>query len=147
MGYYGYMSDEATFTRVLGGREIQLRRPNLGQILMLQRIAQRNIKSVKDSGKDDHELARVTQDAMVRVLDFIDTLFLSEEDRLFVEDEMIAGKITHEEIFSLLTGEQDKAAEDDAPPPVKKTAAKRSPKAAPVKKVAKTAAPRGRTKR
>lgn len=138
------MSDEATtFTMSLAGRKIEFRKPHLGQILILQRIAQRSIAQARDRG-DDAALAAAMQESLMKTLNFIDTLFVDEKDRQFVEDEMLAGNIDYKDVLKTLSGGVGQDQPQDDAPPAKKTVAKRSPKAAPVKK---SAAPRARTKR
>lgn len=148
MGYYAYMSDEApsTFIMTLAGREISFKRPLLGQIIVLERSARRIMEATRKQGGD--EGVAITR-AMVRTLDFIETLIVSDDDRQFVEDHMMSGDIDWMDLIKSLSGglDEDTPADDEAPKPVKR-APRKSPKAAPVAKAtAKTVASRGRTKR
>lgn len=126
------MSDEATptFTMTLAGREIEFRRANLGQVLVLQRLYRRELK--RSSGSEDDKGEAITA-AVIRTLDFIDTLFITEEDRQFVEDQMLSGAIDWQEILPAMSGGvKDAPADDEAPAPVRR-APKKSPKAAAAK--------------
>lgn len=156
MSYYAYMSDEVpeTFTMVLAGREITFRTPLLGQILVLNRMAQRGLAASKD-GPDEQRTQAMTT-SVARTLDFIETLIVSEQDKVFVEDQMLAGTIDWQDVMKALAGgrDRDETPDDEAPKPIKR-APKKSPKAAsvdltgkkPAQIVAKPVATRGRAKR
>lgn len=134
------MSDEVsdTFTMTLAGREIMFRRPKLGQVIVLERTARRLMKKAESDGKDQGEAMTI---AVVRTLDFIETLMIHDADRQFVEDEMLAGNIDWQDLMKAMTGEgNSETADDEAPKPRRRTPVK--PKAS-----AKTVASRGRTKR
>lgn len=126
----------------LAGRQILFRRANLGQVIMLQRIY---VRASKQADKEPTEDVRVDMmgSAMVKVLDFIDSLMVNEDDRIFVEEQMLAGQIGINDLMSALGGgpKPEAPADDEAPKP---RAVKKSPKAAPA---AKTVATRGRAKR
>lgn len=146
MSYYAYMSNEASnFFMTLAGRQVEFRKAHVGQILMLQRTAMRSVASAEDDGKDDSARVEAVSAGIVKVLDFIDKLIVKDEDRQFVEDKMLDGEITWDQLARALAGGEapDDTADDESPKP-KKNAAKRSPKAAPA---AKTVAARGRAKR
>lgn len=136
------MSDEAdTFDMTLAGRPITFRRAHVGQILMLQRGAMRAISQAQQEQGEDKRIAGVST-AMVRVLDFIDSQIVSPDDRQFVEDQMLAGTISWEDLTKALGGPQAvQAPDDEAPKP--KRAPRKSPRAASAKAVAN----RGRTQR
>lgn len=140
------MSDEAdTFTMTLAGREIEFRRAHVGQIIMLQRTALRSVRNAEQDGRDDAARVEAVSAGIVKVLDFIDRLIVNPDDRQFVEDQMLEGTITWDQLAKALAGGQqaDETADDEAAKP-KKTAARRTPKAA---SAAKTVAARGRAKR
>lgn len=148
MGYYDYMSDEPAkmFTMTLAGREVMFKSPLLGQVIVLERSARRIMEATRKEGGD--EGVAITR-AMVRTLDFIETLIVSEDDRQFVEDHMMAGDIDWMDLIKALSGgmDNDTPADDEAPKLARK-APRKSPKAAPVAKAtAKTVASRGRAKR
>lgn len=124
------MSNEAaTFTMTLAGREITFRRAGIGQVIMLQRRAFKKIKAA-DGLEEDQERVDMTTTALVEVFDFIDTLIVGEDDRQFVEDQMLAGAIGWEEIVRVLAGGAPEPAADDEVP--RKKVPRKSPKAAPV---------------
>lgn len=143
------MSDEAKVTvpMTLAGRQIMVKAPTLGQILVLHRTTMRMIKQAES---DEDDQGKALTSAITRTLDFIDTLIIDEDDRQFVEDQMLAGKIDWQELMAILAQDKDANEPDDdqAPKPVRKAAPKKSPKAARVAPVkATTAAARGRAKR
>lgn len=140
------MSDEVqseTFTMPLAGRDIEFRRPALGQVLVLERMYHREVKSNKDAEERARNAAMTS--VLVRTLDFIDTLVVAEDDRQFIEDQMLAGKIDWPDVLKVLSGGRGGRDEDDDadPQPVKRIPRK-SPKASPA---AKKVAPSARTKR
>ena len=142
------MSDEATdtFTMTLAGREILFRRAHVGQVIMLQRIAMRGVNLARGEGVDEQQRIRAVQDGIVKVLDFIDTLIVNDDDRQFLEDKMLTGEITWEQVSGALGGGEAEQADDE--PPKTRRAPKKSPKAAPAVAVAaKSVTPRGRAKR
>lgn len=126
------MSDEApaTFTMTLGGRDILFKRPLLGQILILQRTAKRRIAEAENDPEDE---GKALTAAMIKTLDFIETLIVHEQDRQFVEDGMFNGTIDYRDLLKAMSGGQtvSETADDEAPKPVKR-AVKKSPKAAKV---------------
>lgn len=153
------MSDEAksgTFVMPLAGRDIEFRYPALGQVLVLERMYHRERNKSKDG--DEKTQGTAMTSVLVRTLDFIDTLVVVEDDRQFIEDQMLAGAIDWPDVLKVLSGGKGGQDEDDDvdPQPIKR-APKKSPKAAPVdlsdKKAAQIvsrpakAAPRARTKR
>lgn len=146
MSYYAYMSNEAdTFMMPLAGREVEFRRAHIGQVMMLQRTAIRSINSAEQEGADTTVRVEAVSKGIVRILDFIDKLIVNDEDREFIEDKMLEGEITWEQLAAVLSGgDRSTAPADDEAPRPKKAAAKKSPKAAPA---AKTVAARGRAKR
>jgi hypothetical protein len=133
------MSDEvpATFTMPLAGRDIEFRRAGLGQVLVLQRMLQRQRKLAEAAKEDDKGDAMTS--VIVRTLDFIDTLVVQEDDRQFIEDQMLAGEIELPDIMGALSGPKATRQADDQAP----VSAKRTPK----KVAKKTVASRARTKR
>lgn len=144
------MSDEAaaTFPMTLAGREIVFRRAGIGQVIMLQRRAVKKIKAAEDV-TDDARRVDLSTTALVEVFDFIEHLIVSDDDRQFVEDKMLTGEIVWEDLVHALGGgDIQKQMPDDQAPAPRKSTAKKTPKAAPVKaSAAKTVASRGRTKR
>lgn len=124
---------------ILAGRQIVFRRASLGQLIILRRSAERMIKLAESADGDGSTVLA----AVVKTLDFVETLIVSEDDRQFVEDQMLAGNVDYLDLFKALGGGGDDQADDQAPKPVKR-APRKSPKAAPV---AKKVTPRGRPKR
>lgn len=136
------MSDEvATFKVNLAGRDVEFRRAGVGQIMVLQRMHSRRMKEASEENRGDALSAMI-----IKTLDFIDTLIVQPEDRRFVEDEMLAGSITWQEIIRTLGGDtpQEAVADDEAPPSPLRKAPRKSPKTA---AVAQKTASRAGTKR
>jgi hypothetical protein len=128
------MTDKAeTFMASLAGREIEVREVSPGQLMMLQRFRMRAQALLDGADPDPHNMAMV--DVLNKSLMVVDSLIVHQEDREFIEEAMLTGKLDHLALLALLSGKPED--------PKKKTVAKRSPKAAP----GKAAAPRGRTKR
>lgn len=125
------MSDEApeTFTKTFAGREIEFRRAHLAQVIVLERLYHRQMKKANESGDDK---GKALSSVLVRTLDFIDTLVVDEDDRQFIEDQMLAGTIDWPEVMSVLAGGKDEALPDDETPEPVKRAPRKSPKVAPV---------------
>ncbi len=136
------MADEATtFTMELAGRQVGFKRPTLGQVIMLQRMATRSRAAAENSQSDDR-VDHMTN-IMVKTLDFIETLILEPEDREFVEEQMIAGTIDYTDLLAALSGgKRDEETADDQAPRPRRAASKKV-----AKPVAKTVASRGRTQR
>lgn len=127
------MSNEglpAQFTVTMAGREIAVRRAALGQILVLQRLFERARRKGETDPQDQGESMTTV---VIKAMDFIDTLILDPVDRQFVEDQMLAGAVSWEEVLAIISGGkgEDETADDEAPKPVKR-APRKSPRAAPV---------------
>lgn len=140
MSYYAHMSNEVeTFTMTLAGRDVAFRRPLLGQVLILDRFARKSIKEARQS--DDDESGRAMLSAIARTLDLIQSLVVSDEDKIFLEEMMLEGKIDWPDVMGALSGgtRGDAVADDETPAPKK-----RAPRKAPA---AKAVATRGRAKR
>ena len=112
----------------LAGREIMFRRAKLGQILILNRVTQRMIGKAEGDPQDQ---GKALMSAVVKTLDFVDKLILDEDDRQFVEDQMMEGTIDYLDILKALGGKGDQTPDDEEPKLIKRPP-KRSPKAAPV---------------
>jgi len=150
------MSNEVpeTFSMPLAGRDIEFRKPLLGQILVLNRLAQRGIKAAREG--DDEERGRAMTASVARTLDFIETLIVHDEDKIFVEDAMLAGTIDWADVMKVLAGgrESDDTPDDEAPRPIARAPKKKAEtadaavtKMAAARPAAKTVASRGRTER
>lgn len=127
------MSDEVTntFTMTMAGRVIEFKHPNLGQVLVLQRRYHRALREDQALDDTDEAKGKALMDEVIKSLDFIDKLFVSDEDRQFVEDQMLAGTIDWTQVVKALSGgDKSQPPDDEAPKPVKR-APKKSPKAAP----------------
>jgi len=137
------MSNEAqTFHMTLAGRQIEFRRATLGQVLLIERAYHQAAKRAQGES-DDGTRMEIHSSALVKVLDFIESLIVSQDDRDFVEEKMLAGEVDFPELLAALGGGKGSTAtaDDEAPKKAIKRAA--SKKVAPAKSVAS----RGRTKR
>lgn len=126
------MANEEAQTFELLGRDMPFRRPSQGQLLLLQRIAQRSRREI---GDDAEAMGKAYTALMARMLDIIDTLFINPQDRDDVEEAVLNRQLDVEDLMPILRGKptEPPVADDEDPPPVKRKA----PKAA-----AKKAAPR-----
>ena len=143
LSYYDYMSneDKSTFTMPLAGRPVEFRRATSGQVIMLQKLYLRAVKRSEETDEQDERISLVGS-AMVRVLDFIESLMVNEADREFVEDKMLTGEIDYPELLEALGGGKKVDQDPDDEEPKTRKAVRKSPKAAPAKKVARGSAKR-----
>lgn len=136
------MSDqtpENTFTLTLAGREILFNKTSPGQITAMQRYIDKI--RIQMIGADDDTISQLFTKINKIMLDVIDTRFVHEEDREYIEKQLMFGGIEVQEIMVVLSnGNKPKpVTPDDQPPAAKKTAGRK----APAKKAAKkTANPR-----
>ena len=118
---------------------MSFRKAKRGQLLMLFRMRGR-LRDMPDDAD-----AKVMWDRLntvtERMLDLIDSLFLSEDDRADVEKAMIDGKLDIDDLIPLLGGGDSEEQADDEDPKPKKTTGRKVPakKAAPAKKAVKNA--------
>lgn len=132
------MADEDNIvTHKLLGRDMQFRPVSPGQLVLISRMAQRAMRQV-----DEGETVAAFNSLMVKMLDLIESLFVSEQDRQDVEDAMLAGKISLEEVQSIAFGGKTEPAPDDADPVVAPKTLRSKRPAAVAKVAKKTANPR-----
>lgn len=127
------MADEEQLVTInLLGRDMQFRKLSTGQSVLVQRIGARAEKASNAAGEDAMKLGEAFSGMMVRILDVVDTLFVSEQDRQDVEDAVLARKLDVPDLMAILLGGRRPEPEpDDADPkPVKKAAKKAQPKMA-----------------
>ena len=137
------MADEGnadTFTYTLAGREILFFKATQAQLLMMQRIVQR-IQRQMHAAQDHPE---IVSDLIVQLHNFafeaVESRFADPADLTFVEQEVLRGNISQEQIFGILSNgnAHNNAPDDDADPAPAKRAGRKAPakKAAPVSKSA-----------
>lgn len=113
-----------TFTFNVRDRAITFYMPIDGQILMLQRF-RAQLTGAKDYSDEDK--ARLLLSVQMKTLNVIDSLFANPDDRDWVEDQMITGKITIIDLMPVLSGGKSVArVDDDADVMPKKKAAKKA---------------------
>lgn len=134
------MDEEEFVTISLLGRNMQFRTLSPGQMLLVQRMGQRAKKASTAAGEDVGSLGAAYSTLMIKVLDVVDTLFVSEQDREDVETAVLARKLDVSDLFAILYGGYQPDQPDDDADPVKAPKALRNKKAATV--VKKTANPR-----
>lgn len=129
------MADEDTFETTIAGRKMWFKKSSEGQLIALQRVMNR--LRVQFQTAENPEVRREAATKLgATVLDVAESRFVDQADRDWVEQEMLLGRIDIPEVMKIFSNGNVKEdpEPDDAPP--KKAAAKRSPKAAPVKKTA-----------
>lgn len=132
------MADEDNIvTHQLLGRDMQIRSLSPGQLVLITRMAKR---AQQQAEQGDAPVA--FNELMIKMMDLIDSLFVSAQDRQDVEDAMLVGKLSLEEVQKVAFGSRMAAPDDDADP-VAAPKTLRGKKPATVAKVAKkTANPR-----
>ena len=136
------MADEGsadTFTYTLAGREILFFKATQAQLLMMQRIVQR-IQRQMHAAQDHPE---TVSDLIVQLHNFafeaVESRFADPADLTFVEQEVLRGNISQEQIFGILSNgnAHNNTPDDDADPaPAKRGRKAPAKKAAPAKKTA-----------
>jgi hypothetical protein len=113
-----------TFTFDVCGRAIVFYMPIDGQILMLQRF-RAQLTGAKDYSDEDK--AKLMLSVQMKTLNVIDSLFADPGDRDWVEEQMIAGKVSILDLLPILSGGRSAAKPaDDADVAPKKKAAKKA---------------------
>lgn len=137
------MADEDNLvTLTLLDREMHFHRLSQGQLLLMQRMMKR-LRSTAPQAEDQEALGAAYSDIMVKILDVIDTLFVSETDRQDVEDAILQRKMDLRELMQVMHGKPIEDAEEDDADAVAAPKALKSKKAANATK--KTATRRARS--
>lgn len=128
---------EGTFEIPIAGRMMRFHKSSQGSLIALRRVLTR-LYGQFNAAHDPELRTQLTDKIAGVVLDVAESRFVDAQDRDFVEQQMMLGVIDMPDVMRIFAnGAIDKdSVPDDAPPPAKKTAAKRTPKAAPVKKTA-----------
>lgn len=136
------MADEGnadTFTYTLAGREVPFFKATQAQLLMMQRIVQRIQRQMHAAADDPERLSELIMQLHNFAFEAVESRFADPLDLIFVEQEVLRGNISQEEIFGILSNgnPRSRQPDDDADPAPAKRARKASAKkAAPVKKAA-----------
>jgi len=131
------MADEDIFETTIAGRTMWFKKSSEGQLIALQRVLNR-LRTQFTTAKDPVVKREAATKLGATVLDVAESRFVDQADRDWVEQQMLLGLVDIKEIMTIFSNGvvREEPEPDDAPPPAKKTAAKRSPKAAPAKKTA-----------
>jgi hypothetical protein len=111
---------EATVKVTLGGREVEMRKPTDGALVVLARTF-RGLPKIENV----EELTAEQRDRMVRNLGTIgkvvEQMIVSDDDKDWLDDAMIGGDVSAEQVFAVIT-EATKEFNDQAAPAAKKAA-------------------------
>lgn len=114
------------------GRDIRFRHPIPAQLIILRRRLLR-LQQQANQAEDESQQLELGSQLIVDMLNVVESLVVDKEDVEFLEQAMLEGKVTHEEVMDVLR----------AQPPTPQPAKKRTP----AKPAMKATANRGRTKR
>jgi len=130
------MADEDNLvTLTMLDRQMQFRSLSPGQLLLLKRMTQR-LRDKEKHARQDEASGNAYMEIMVKILDVIDTLFVSETDRQDVEDAILQRKMDLRELMQVMHGKPIEELEEDDADPVAMPAVLKSKKSATVKKTA-----------
>jgi len=92
---------ELTVLIELGGREVEMRKPTDGALVVLARVA-RGLPDHKI--ENDGEMSQEQRDRLVRNLGtvgkVVEGMIVKDEDKDWLDDAMIDGEVTAEEVFA-----------------------------------------------
>lgn len=92
---------EMTVLVPLGGRDVEMRKPTDGSLVVLARTF-RGLPKIENVG----ELSDEQRDRLVRNLGtlgkIVEQMIVKQDDRDWVEDEMIDGRVTAEDVFDVI---------------------------------------------
>jgi len=122
------MADKGIFELTIKGRAMRFHPSSEGQLMMLQRVLTR-LESQFDASTDTKTRRDLAERIGKTILDIVETKFVDPEDRDWVEEQMLLGNIDIPDIMPVFANGamKPKPAPDDAPPPVKKTPARKAP--------------------
>lgn len=119
---------ELTVMVPLGDREVEMRKPTDGALVVLARIGKTIPKSSAEAGK----LPQAQMDKLVRNLGtiggIVEAMLVQEDDRDWLDDVMVSGEVTAEQVFDSIrvAGEKFNGS-GSAAGPVKKAPVRRRP--------------------
>lgn len=115
---------EETVKVELGGREVEMRKPTDGSLVVLARTFRGLPKIENVAGLSDEQ-----RDRLVRNLGtlgkIVDGMIVQDDDKLWLEDAMIDGDVTAEQVFDVIRAAGEKFNNGAAAAPAKKAAAVR----------------------
>lgn len=117
---------ELTVLVEMGGRKVEMRRPTDGALVVLARVS-RGIPEVKIENVE--ELPQEVRDRLVRNLGtigkIVEQLVVQDADKDWLDDAMILGTVTAEDVFRAIREVGEKFNGKSAPP-AKKAAVRRA---------------------
>jgi hypothetical protein len=120
---------ELTAMVPLGGREIEMRNPSAGAVVVLSKIFRRTGKIENAAEMTDEERERAVRNIGV-LGDVIDSMIVKEDDRDWLEAALIEGEVEPGDAFAAIriAGEKlnQEAAPAKAPAPVRRARAGRT---------------------
>lgn len=128
-----------TFMYTLAGREITFLKTTQAQLLMMQRIVQRIQRQMHAAADDPETISSLMADLNNFAFEAAESRFTDPADLMFVEQEVLRGNISQEQVFGILSNgnAHNNAPDDDADPtPVKRAKKAPAKKAAPAKRTA-----------
>lgn len=105
-----YRHIDGVFSHTLLGRTMWFKLPIPGQFVLLRRYQAQMTMMRKNN---DPEYTRLAMDTSVKTLNVIDSQFLDPDDRDFVEEAMIAGKLDVADVLPILAGGAKATADDE----------------------------------
>lgn len=139
------MADEGsadTFEYPLNGRVLVLKKIHHGQVVMLERYWE-SMTAKADAARDRGDLdeaLRLLKKASGAFWRVVESQFLSQDDLEFVQEEILLGRLTEEDLGPIISnGEKPSTAPDDDadPAPAKRPGRKAAAAKKPVKRAAK----------
>jgi len=87
----------------LGGRQVEMRKPTDGALVVLARVSRGIPDKIENDGKT---LSDEQRDKLVRNLGtlgkVVDGMIVQEADKAWLDDAMIDGEVTAEEVFAVI---------------------------------------------
>lgn len=93
-----------TFTRTIGEREIEFKAPTDAQFLVLGRL----LRMTEKMGEDEVKIAGSVHQ-MSKILDIIDSMIINDQDRVWLEEQILAGTADLGAIMSTFQAEVEQA--------------------------------------
>lgn len=118
------MTGDETYPYEIGGRLIALKVPTESQLTAALKIvanARKELTAQEKLDEKDRDTRKLF-DLVARILRIVDMMMISEEDREFVEDSMIAGTIELSDLIGLMGAFRSDKEEAPKNGPVKKAA-------------------------
>lgn len=115
------MTDQATITVPLAGRDILFRAPIPGQLIILRRRLTR-IQQEASATEDLDTQSKLAVQLIVDTLDVVESLIVNPEDQEFLEQAMMRGLVSHEQVIDVLNMKPGEPAKPGNARPAKKVA-------------------------